>query len=155
MMITLNEAEQKLAVFIAKKRYENNRAAGRHDGKVGPQSNWETDLEGIAAEIAFCRHMNVYPDLDTERTGDLPDWDCLHPLMGRVDVKGTTYLTGKLLVVPSKSDHPANSYALMVGSFPSYEYVGWALAEDLIREENVTDLGHGKTYAMDQERLRS
>lgn len=152
-MIKLNEAERRLAIYVAKKRYSNNRAKGRHDGKIGPQSNWETDLEGIAAEIAFCKHMNVYPDLEVDSDGELPDWDCAHPIMGRVDVKGTKYGHGRLLAVKSKSNHPADSYALMIGAFPSYKYVGWAKAADLFKDQNITNLGHGEGYAMTQENL--
>ena len=47
MDIVLNDAEQKLAVHLAKSRYQNARDKGKVDLKKGDQSNWETDLEFI------------------------------------------------------------------------------------------------------------
>ena len=64
MVVTLNDAEQRLARYLARQRYESNRNQGVTNNRVGPQSDEVTDLEGIAAEIAFCKLFNVYPDLE-------------------------------------------------------------------------------------------
>ena len=152
--ITLNDAEQRLAKYVAKHRYRNARSRNKVDAKIGPQSNWETDLEGIAGEIAFCKHMNVYPDLDTDLE-TLPDVDAWHVLLDRVDVKTTAYHTGRLLAVLSKKGHATDTYALMIGKFPTYRFVGFASASELFKDENIKDLGRGNGYAMDQDQLRS
>jgi len=34
------------------------------------------------------------------------------------------------------------------------DFKGWAFKEELIREENKTDLGHGTGYALTQDKLR-
>ena len=50
-MITLNTAEQRLAKFVGRERDRNGRRNGYTNLRIGPQSDEETDLEGIAAEI--------------------------------------------------------------------------------------------------------
>jgi len=153
-IITLNAAEQKLAKYVAKCRYQNARSRGKVDAKMGPQSNWETDLEGIAGEIAFCKHMNVYPDLETD-LDSLPDVDAWHVVLNRVDVKTTAYPTGRLLAVLSKKGHATDTYALMIGKFPEYRFAGFASASELFNDDNIKDLGRGDGYAMDQDKLRA
>ena len=63
--ISLSENEQRLAEWVWKKRTANARRKNLPDTKVGDQSFEETDLEGFAAELAFCKLMNIYPDLET------------------------------------------------------------------------------------------
>ena len=151
--ITLNEAEQKLAHYLAKARYAANRDQSVVDRKVGPQSCEATDLEGIAAEIAFARIMNVYPDLDV---GHRPDFDVSIPVGNSfitIDVKATKYPHGKLLAVPGKVTKPPRAYALVVGEMPRYRLAGFLPASARLRESTLTDLGHGPTHAVPQSRL--
>lgn len=149
MRITLNESEQRIARWLAKQRYANNRKNNVEDRKVGPQSNEFTDLNGIGAELAFCKMLNIYPDLSVcPRSGG---HDCISPKGYKIDVKSTKYENGRLLAMLGKED--AEVYVLVVGEFPTYRWVGWARADELICEENIIDLGHGDTYALPQERL--
>jgi hypothetical protein len=37
---------------------------------------------------------------------------------------------------------------------PSLDFVGWAWQEDLIKAENIINLGHGEGYALDQDKLK-
>lgn len=152
--IVLNEAEQRLAKYLAKARYMKNRQTGTKDLKVGPQDCEQTDLEGIAAEIAFCKMTNVYPDLQLE---DRPPHDAVLADGTTVDVKATRYRSGRLLAVPGKLDKSdgLHSYSLVVGEFPGpYEFRGFMKREDLLRPERLTDLGHGPTYAAQQDDLK-
>jgi hypothetical protein len=149
--IILNTAEQKLAQYLARARYAANRKKNVENAKVGPQSDELTDLEGVAAEIAFCKHMNVFPDTQTEVHERA---DAYTVAMGGVDVKATKFRNGRLLARTTKKGKEADAYALMVGEFPTYRFVGWVTAEELLADENVTDLGHGPTYALPQHRLR-
>ena len=154
-MITLNDAEQRLATYIAKGRYNNARDNGVIDGKMGDQSNWQTDLEGIAAEIAFCRHMNLYPDLKIDTPDNLPVHDAISHKGALIDVKSTQYPNGRLLAVLGKANKRCDVYALVTGTFPTYRIVGWVTQGELFNDENIIDLGHGKGYALEQSRLRS
>lgn len=152
MKIVLNDAEQRLAIYLAKARYQANRNKGVVDAKIGDQGNWETDLEGVAAEIAFCKHHNVYPDLQTESHEYA---DCYSPTIGSVDVKSTRYKSGRLIATRKKNElkHP-DIYVLMIGEFPEYYFAGYASADELLRDENLIDLGYGETYGLEQERLK-
>ena len=148
MQTTLNEAEQKLAIYLAKRRYQFARKNGLPDEKQGNQSNEQTDLEGIASEIAFCKMMNVYPDT---QIGIRNYADAFTLEYGAVDVKSTKWKNGRLLARLSKADKKTpDSYALMIGEFPTYELVGWKSAEELLRKENIGDLGHGEGFMLEQ-----
>ena len=149
-LITLNETEQRLAKFIAACRYVNSRKNNIKDAKIGPQSCDETDLEGIAAEIAFCKLHNLYPDTEI---GSYAYADCYSVHHGAVDVKTTKYKNGHLIVRKSKLGNEPDSYALMIGVFPEYRYVGSLSSNEILKCENLKDFGYGKSYAVGQERL--
>jgi len=149
-MTTLNEAEQKLARYLAKRRYEANRESGTPNKKVGPQSDEDTDLNGIGAEIAFCKMLNVYPDTDLNTR---PIADALTKDGISCDVKCTKYQNGHLLAVDWKKDMSPDAYVLMVGEFPSYRCAGWIAANDLFALPQK-DMGYGPTYAAPQSELR-
>ena len=150
--VTLDKTEQDIAEALAKRRYNAARQAGVSNAKIGPQSNWKTDLEGIGSEFAFCKLFNLFPDLTVgARKGG---HDCVL-LDYKVDVKSTKYKTGRLLARKTKSLEDADIYALMIGEFPTYRFVGWAWGQELLREENIIDLGHGEGFALGQENLNS
>ena len=154
MQITLNDAEQRLARFLAQSRHKNARNRGITDAKIGDQSAWATDLEGIAAEIAFCKLKNVFPDTETNLpASDLPDADALVEQLGSVDVKATKVASGHLLVRPNKTGKNIDTFALMIGECPTYRYAGWITAEELLRDETLKDFGYGDTHAMTQKDL--
>jgi len=152
MIVELTAIEQRLAIHMAKTRRAVNRAAGRTDLQQGKQSPEDIELDGIAAEIAFCKLFNVYPDLQNE---ELHSADAVTPKMGRVDIKTTRYKSGKLICYRGKKGREADSYALMIGQFPKFQFVGWATSKELLDDENLIDVGHGPFFAMPQERLRA
>ena len=151
MNITLNASEIKICEWIAKNRYASNRNGGVSDKKIGPQSCEETDLEGICGEFAFCKSMNLYPDLSISprKGGD----DVLFNGK-KIDIKTTKYKSGKLLARRSKSETPSDVYVLIVGQRPDYNIVGWCYSTDLIQDKNLIDLGYGKTYGLEQHVLK-
>ena len=150
--VTLNKGEQEIAKKIAKERYESSRAAGVYNAKKGDQSNEFTDLEGISGEIAFCKMFNVYPDMDSKVVTQLDDiGDCTYRGY-QVDVKTTSYENGKLICATWKNDK-VDMYALMVGTFPTYSFRGFASAKTLKQQSNIVDLGKGKVYAIEQKQL--
>ena len=152
MNYTLNEAEQKLAQHLSKRRYEHARSNGIKDLKMGEQSNYETDLEGVAAEIAFSKLANVYPDLDIGLT---KDWDVIYKGF-KIDVKVSKYKTAKLLATLKKTDCDIDYYVLLTGVFPGpYTLRGVARKCDLIQAKNVSNLGRGNGYMLEQKDLKS
>lgn len=149
-MITLSDVEQALCRHIAKRRHEMNRANGTVNAKIGPQSNEQTDLDGIGAELAFCKLFNVYPDLQVISRSD---HDAMLVNGLRVDVKTTRYQAGRLLVRQHKQADPVDLYVLMVGEFPSFRCAGFASRESVFAPENLMDLGHGPTFVLAQGQL--
>ena len=154
MIVELNLAEQKLAQYLAKARYENARGRNKPDMKKGPQSSEQTDLEGIASEIAAAKAVNVYPDLETD-LDDLPDIDLLSRKGYSIDVKATTYPNGKLITALWKKDKSCQFYMLVIGKFPKYRIAGIMSADELMRDQRIKNLGHGDTYAAEQTELQS
>jgi hypothetical protein len=155
MTIVLNEAEQIMAQFIAKSRYDNARKLGLAISKIGKQSHEFTDLNGIGAEIAYCKHMNIYPDTETVyEAHELPPYDCVTADGTTIDVKATKYKNGRLLATLNKGKiEQPDGYVLVTGTFPEYTVVGYMAAEDLLKDEMIDDLGHGKGYMATQDML--
>ena len=155
MDIELNRCEQKIAIFLAKARYSNARSKGVADGKMGGQSNEMTDLEGIAAEIAYCKAMNVYPDTEVDLdTANLPPYDAVTRHGVTIDVKATKYRNGHLLaVLGKKNKKQPDGYFLMIGEFPKYTLAGYMSADELLQESRIGNLGHGNGYMATQEEL--
>ena len=87
--ITLTESERQVAEFIAKRRFDSCRESNIVNNKKGPQSNYETDLEGMASELAAAKALNVWPDL----TEEIQAHDLIYNGI-TIDVKTTKYKTG-------------------------------------------------------------
>mgnify|MGYP001587368885 FL=1 len=154
--IELNDIEQDFCKILAKARFENNRDSSIKNSKIGPQSNADTDLEGIAAEIAFCKLFNIYPDFSIfirSSTKDTDKYDVVLANGKTVDIKTTKYKTGKLLAVSWKK--ASSDYTvLMVGQFPNYEFKGAIETKELLKKERLGNLGYGETYIATQNELK-
>lgn len=156
--VSLNEIEVRICTEIAKARYESNRAQNVTNARIGGQSNEATDLEGVAAELAFCKLFNLYPGQSlviaprsASRYEDAGD-ATLHS-GHQVDVKATVYPSGKLTAPPWKHNPLVDCYALMIGACPTYTFRGFMTREELIRKDRLGTLGHGPTYIAYQTEL--
>jgi hypothetical protein len=150
-VVTLDAGEMAVAQMVASMRNAINRASKVGNSRVGPQSDYQTDLDGLVAEIAWAKWQNCWPDLSVSpRAGgaDAVTGDA------RVDIKATRYVNGKLLAVPSKNQGDADVYVLAIVRENEVRFPGWAYADELLSDNNLTNLGHGPTYAMTQEELR-
>lgn len=150
----LNDAEQVLARHVARARHQACRDAGISNGRRGPGSDESIDLEGFAAEIAFCQIHNSYPYVEIVTRGPLPDWDVIVADGITVEVKSTTYKTGKLLLPVGKENDSVDVYALMIGSFPGPYYLkGFMGHDELIRPERIAEQRRGQAYEATQQEL--
>lgn len=147
----LTETEQKIATYLAKARFNNARKKGIIDNKKGPQSNYNTDLDGVGSEMVAAKMLNVWPDLQIEK---IPDHD-LKINNITVDVKTTKYKTGKLIAALHKKEKACDYYMLMIGSFPEYYCAGLCKKEDILNNDTITNLGWGNLHAVDQISLQS
>lgn len=155
-LITLNAAEIALAVLAGLDRYHTARAAGIADKQISRKAYYETDVEGLAAEIAAGKHLNAWPDFNARpqaKTFDLLVTG--HPTIeGRVDVKQTAYPTGRLLVRPDTPLDATDIYVLAIGRLPTFRLAGWLPATEVIRPDRLTEIKGVRTYAATQEQLR-
>lgn len=150
MFVELTDSEQVLARHLAEKRTSSARDAGQVNAKQSNQSQETIELEGVGAELAFCKLANVYPD-----TGNAPRPEDCHLADGRrVDVKATRHEHGHLLAVRWKKVGAVHLYVLMVGEFPRYRCAGFYPSDDLLREERLKEIGGGLAYAASQDELQ-
>jgi len=151
--ITLNDMERRLVVAVAEARTTTKRSHQVVNQKIGPQSDQETERFGIAGEIAAAKAFNVYPDLRIHTGGD--DYDLI--IEGRkADIKTSKRPDGNLIADRKRGS--AEIYILVcaetVNGKKGFTIVGWATTEELFKEENITDLGHGPTYLIPRDKLR-
>lgn len=150
--IELSASEMAVVQILASMRHAMNRGHAVGNARIGPQSDYQTDLDGLVAEFAFCKWKNIWPDMSVSpRAGGA---DCT--FNGRtIDVKATRRVDGRLLATTSKSVEHASIYVLAIVKDNLVTFAGWAFAKELLDEFNLTDLGHGPTYALDQSQLRA
>jgi hypothetical protein len=149
---TLTDEEQVIAKIIAGARTENNQKAGTfippRNARLTPE---QIDLYGFGAELAFCRMFNVYPDFTTQiRSGGA---DCLSHKGNTIDVKWTSKQDGELLVKVSKKREEIDIFALVIGTFPTFTFVGFATVDDVFNAP-ITNYGHGDNYTLRQDQLK-
>ena len=149
MKIKLAADEITVCQMLGRMRSLIARNSGVKDAKIGDQDGAEADVLGVMAEYAFAKKFNTFPDLGlTPRSGSADG-----VLNGkRYDIKSTTYKTGRLLST-MKVNPDVDIYVLAVVDGNEVDLVGWAKKEELIKDENIVNLGHGKGYALTQDKL--
>lgn len=149
--VTLDFGEMAVVSVLAAMRHASNRSSQIENQRIGPQSNYQIEFDGLVAELAFCKWKNICPDMSvTPRKGGA---DCVVNGMS-VDIKATRRPDGRLLAIKSKQQDSADTYVLGVVKENSVTFVGWAFTHELLDEKNLVDLGHGPTYALEQSKLR-
>lgn len=141
--------------MLARQRAQAARAARVKDQKMGPQDGLKAEIDGMGAEMAFAKHFNCYPDLSIGARSGGFDAYFQHKNGKRitVDVKHSPYSNARLLATRKKTLKDADCYVLVTGECPNYTLVGYAYADELIRPENIKDLGHGAGYVLPREKL--
>jgi hypothetical protein len=138
------------ATMMGSLRSSCARDGGVTDRKMGDQNGVKGDIDGVLAELAFCKNRNVWPDLTIYRRSGMSD--CI--LIGkRIDIKATRYPNGKLLAT-LKDNPDVDIYVLAIIHEDRIDFPGFATSRDLRREENKKNLGHGVGYVLDQSKLR-
>jgi len=151
ILVKLNETEVLICDWLAEKRYEINRENNIKNLKVSNQPWKEVELDGIGAEFAVAKALNIYPDLTLSvRSGGV---ELVSKTHARIDVKQTKYPDGMLLSLTSKKGEDIDTFILVTGTMPEYTIVGWCQAVDLLQQENIKDLGYGPTFALEQDKL--
>jgi len=149
MKVTLEPSEVMICNLVGRMRSLIARGCGVRDAKKGPQDGSDADVVGVMAEFAFAKKYNVFPDLGlSPRSGGADG------IIGskRYDIKATTHLNGRLLCT-TKTNNDVDIYVLAIVTGATVDFVGYATSEQLRREENLIDLGHGTGYGLSQDKL--
>ena len=121
------------------------------DKQMGKQDPFEIDIDGVIAEYCVAKALNLCPDLTVSiRKGGS---DLVNYFKRTIDVKSTRYQSGKLLATLKKEDHACDMYVLAIVNDKGAKIAGWTTKEELFKDENIDDLGHGKGYVMTQDQL--
>lgn len=151
MKLKLNHDEVQLCQLVGRMRSLIARSSGVKDAKIGTQDGAEADVVGMMAEYGFAKLMNVFPDLGlTPRSGS-PDG--VMPSGNRYDIKASKHPNARLLST-LKVNPDIDVYVLCVVDEASLDFRGWAWKHELIKPDNLINLGHGDGYALDQNKLR-
>lgn len=151
MNAELSKEEQTVVRAIAKNKTDATTGSTKRNTWGNGGSQYEVDLQGYGAEVAFCKMLNTYPDLTWHvRNGGL---DSRLPDGSRVDVKYTSRVDGEMLVRKDrKKKGEWDICALLVGKFPKYEFVGFATEAEVFAAR-VTNYGYCDNYTLGQHEL--
>lgn len=152
MQITLTEQELKTINILSNLRGLVARGANVTNLRVSEEKHQDVDFDGLIGEYAFCKIHNLFLDIvPTPRSGS---YDCLFHDQ-RLDIKSTRYKNGVLLGHTERNPD-IDVYVLAIIEGALVRFPGYALAEELYTERNLTTLGRydKPVYALDQSRLR-
>jgi hypothetical protein len=148
--VELTDVELMFCKMTAGLRTITARAANVKDARMGDLSGLQMDEDGMIGEYAFCKKMNIFPDLiPGPRSGS---HDCVF-LGKRIDVKSTRHEDGRLLATLKNNDD-VDVYVLAVIIGNKVRFPGFSLKKELCLEKNKVSLGHGIGYGVTQDRLR-
>ena len=150
MKITLTEADLAVIHVLGTLRSTVSRAAQSTPRQFG-HDQITIDTIGVAAEYAWAKHHNLFPDLtfNARRNG----YDSL--LHGwRIDLKATTNPNGRLILNPAQNNPDIDAYVLAIVTLPDVHFIGYALTHELRNQKALNNLGHGPCYVLEQHQLR-
>lgn len=104
----------------------------RGDRMQKERSNWDNEIEGVCAELAWCKLFKIY-------------WSGLAGIRakdgGAVDVRWTKHFDrGGLIIYPNDDDETV--IVLSDGFAPIYRFIGWLRAGDGKNEKWLTKFGY-------------
>lgn len=128
------------------RRLAGRRTVDRY-GWDAERDAWGSDIEGVAAEVAFAKGMGLYwaPSSKPDYDGDVLRWH----------VRSTNRTNGGLIIHPQDPDEAR--FALVVGEIPTFRVVGWMLARDAKDQERFSGAGRlrGPEFLVPQTALRA
>lgn len=129
--IELTPDEVHLAASHGIVRRHQKLSGNRKDRMHTKRSDWDNEIEGACAELAFCKYRGIY----WSGVGGVRSKDG-----GNVDIRWTKHEgSGGLIVYPHDSDMVI---VLMDGFAPSYSIIGWIRGIDAKRTEWLRDFGY-------------
>jgi len=150
-LVQLTDSELAVCQMIGNMRHIACRSNFVTDTQVGKQGKFDIDQDGVIGEYAFCKYHNIFMSVDLSiRSGS---FDCM--IRGkRIDVKTTRVKNGRLIKT-LKENQDVDIYVLAILDGNTVTFPGWIEKENFTKPENISDLGHGKTYVLTQDQLKS
>jgi len=150
MKVELDVMELELCKYIGLSRSKIARQNNVVDKKIGNQNGIDSDIQGFKAEYAFAKKFNLFPDFGlSPRSGS---YDGKTAKGARYDIKSTNNKNGNLLAT-LKENSDVDIYILAYVENNIVEFVGWVNKDELINQNNIKDLGHGKGYFLSRNKL--
>jgi len=150
IVVQLTDLEVLSCRLIGNMKTISSRTQNVKDRQMGKQEAYETDEDGMIGEYAFCKHYNIFLDVSlSPRSGS---YDCVYKSK-RIDIK-TTRVTNGRLIATTKKNPDVDIFVLAILEGNQVTFPGYALAVELYDESKLTNLGHGETYAIEQQDLR-
>jgi len=149
--INLTDDEVMMCQHVGHLRSVLSRGNKVKDMKRTDMAGLDIDAQGVTAEYAVAKHLNVFFDL-----GLSPRAGSADGVMNgySYDVKSTHHALGKLLAT-LKDNPDVDMYIMCITPDRwTVKLVGWCWKKELINKKNIKDLGYGKGYALEQNQLR-
>jgi len=154
--VALIETDQRLAERTGRGRSAASSAVGARNKQLDwRRSNVEIHIDGVIGEIAFCRYYGLFFDERvTPGGGRRPD--VVDQYGNRIDVKAARRPHDRLMLyLPKPGENNYENIDIFVLTrlhrYPPFvEIVGWAYKTDLMRAENLQDVGYGPTYFLNE-----
>ena len=149
--INLTDDEVMMCQHVGNLRSVLSRGNNVKDMKKTDMAGLDIDAQGVTAEYAVAKHLNVFFALGlSPRTGSADG-----VMNGySYDVKSTHHALGKLLAT-LKDNPDVDMYIMCITPDRwTVKLVGWCWKKELINKKNIKDLGYGRGYALEQSQLR-
>ena len=147
MEIKLTEEEVRIGRYIANQKRELSKENEYRELKRDDRSHLDIMIQGLTAELAVAKALNIYPDLDSRYS----PFDLTYKGM-KINVKSTVADNNSLLI-PNYQESKSDFYILVTGAIPELNIRGVASSEMIYRPENLVDLGKGVSYRLKQNQL--
>lgn len=151
--VRLTPFEQAVAKELGKARQRANDDAGLRDRKATERNSEEMHIDAAGAEIAVCRLLNVYPDLDVQTgNGERAVHDARW-ITGTLDIKYTYHGNGGIAAPSWKKNKACNFYILVTGKMPDFTVVGWTWGDLIFEDEYFKPEWSVPGYLFPQDKL--
>lgn len=134
MLITLKPSEYAVCTYLSTVRQHVNKNFAVSDKQMGKDDGYKIGLDGLVAEMAVCKHFNVWPDLSYDpRAGG---HDCV--IKGRkVDIKSTKFGREVVYLPERKKHNDIDRYVWCYVDFRKVEILGWFKPEDIFQDKHL------------------
>lgn len=147
--VKLSTSELFSAASVGVLRRLQSISKGYNKNVHAEKSDWATDIDGAAAEMAVSRALGRY-------------WSChadnLHgdDVLGGIQVRSTTHPNGRLIVRKRDEAHADDTFVLVITSPPVFRIVGAMRGRDAMTRDfyKPADERGGECWWVPQDRLR-